>query len=490
MGWRDTAGVKPRSSWRETAAAAVEPLDTLDSAQLPVEPEKPGMLDPSSKLGAAAQGAVQGVTLKFGDEAMAAADTAIEAGRRGLQWAGLSDKPAQTVDADPLDAPGTTEVPVAPGLADVYRKAREGYRADLKTSKATHPWVYGGSELLGGVALPLPGAGLMKGAPLLAKVGLGAAQGAGLGAAIGAGGSESDLTKGDVEGFKRDVGQSAALGAPLGAAGSLVGAAAGKLGARFGARAGEVKAAKALKDAEEMLASRSGKYSQKVQDSNRAAINLKEALADPNVSESTKAGIRAFLGSPEGASLVEQVAANTLEEAPKKLAQMAALKAERAAAPADAAKQTADYFSKSTLKEDVLPRVKNYASRMIPQAVADTAGDLAGGAKGVAAGALGALSGAALGKPGTSLGNLLQKTPRFSAKLFETLASGSNTLEQALGAAWPIFSAQQTAEKRLEVLNKAMEENPEVAAKVEAALGQNQSKPQTYAERFGVKGNP
>lgn len=230
-------------------------------------------------------------------------------------------------------------------------------------------------------------------------------------------------------------GSAAGAGVQLGA--ETLSPALGRLGGRYLQRGAEVRATKAAKDAEEMLASRTGRYGQKVQDAERTTENLARKLDDPNVDEELKTQIRFFLSSDEGIRQTNQIAANSLERAPHKFDEMASLKALRDSAPEDAAKETADYFAKSTLRHDVLPRAKNYAARFVPQAVGSAVGDMAGGAKGVAAGVAGALSGAALGKPGTSIANLLQKTPRFSSKLFDTLGSvgAGKAVNQAPAAA-------------------------------------------------------
>lgn len=456
--------------YRAPATTGTSLADKYRAKPVEAAAPEPEAFSPESASGAALRGFGQGASLGFSDELRGLTGAADELGarmaapfwkERGLQ----QTRPEQGL----LDA-----------LSGRYAEDRGEARHEEKRAEEAHPALYNGTELAGGLMVPIPGASPIKGAGVGAKVLRGALTAAEMGGAIGAGKSEADT----IGGVAADAAESAGLSAPLGAAGSLAGYGAGKLATRFGGRAAEVKAAKAATDLEKMTASRAGEYGQKVQDANRALINMESVLANPNADPALKAKIRVFKASPEGKALVDQVGANTLEEAPKKFAQMADLKASLASAPEDAAKETEAYFAKSTLKEDVLPRAKKYAARLLPQGVADAVGDLAGGAKGVAAGVAGALSGAALGAPGTSLANLMQKTPRFNAQLLSALESGSSQIEKALGNAGPQFAAQATREGREKVLEKALAEDPEAEARITAALGA----PRTLAQRFGTSG--
>jgi hypothetical protein len=435
----------------------------------PTPPPEPAAFSPESKSGAALRGFGQGASLGFTDELRGGIGAMDELGSRlggalGWESRGLDQtRPTQGV----IDA-----------LKGRYLEDRDAARKEEHQAEAAHPALYGASELAGGLAVPIPGGGAAKGAGLGTKMLRGAVAGGVLGTAIGAGKSEAE----DASGVAHDALGSGLVAAPLGAAGAALGHGLGKLADRFGGRSAEIKAAKAAKDAEELMAERAGRYGQKVQDSNRALENMRAVLANPEASVALKSRVQSFLQSAAGKDLVNQVGENTLEEAPKKLHEMAELKHLRSIAPTDAAQATADYFNKSTLKEDVLPRAKKYAARMVPQAVADAAGDMAGGAKGVAAGVLGALTGAAVGAPGTSLANLMQKTPRFNAQLFSALESGSRALESALGQAGPQFAAQATAAGRKKVLEDALATDPEAAVRVEAALKQP-----GFSEKFGGK---
>lgn len=412
-------------------------------------PESTGLdfLKQGSGGGAAMHGVQQGVTLGFADEAAGALGVAGEASKRLGQTVGIQAE--DPVDLDPALNPNSPAVtkswgapqpagdkPVTaasvdrtrPSLADVYRNIRDRDRTANKASQEAHPWAYGLGELAGGVALPVPGAALMKGAPLVAKAGLGAATAAGLGTAYGLGKSESE----DIEGMRNDALKNGLVAAPFGAAGAAVGHVASKLGERFGARAGEVKAAKAVADAEKITGTNKSGYGTASAAGYRTLEKAQADLANEFLPQAEKEAAAAFLASAEGRELALQISRNNIAAGPEKLGAVVAAK-EKFANSADEAKAfTDDYFSKSTLKEDVLPRVKNYASRMIPQGVASAMGDMAGGAQGVAAGFAGALTGAALGKPGTSWANLMQKTPRFNAQLFEKLQSGGELSETAL----------------------------------------------------------
>jgi len=108
------------------------------------------------------------------------------------------------------------------------QKAYEKARSDLADTEANaseqHPYLYGGGELAGSLAVPIPGAGALKAATAAVRVGRGIKQGAtagglfGFGDALGQGKSLPDIVE--------SAGQGAAVG---GAAGGVLG---GVLGPR------------------------------------------------------------------------------------------------------------------------------------------------------------------------------------------------------------------------------------------------------------------
>ncbi len=207
-------------------------------ALVTTEPEVDA-LDPKTKLGAAVRGAGQGMTLGSGDELGAAMVTGASAFKRGAEKIGLMDekKPAAWTDAADPGAWGeesALEAASHGSMADAYRRIRDGLRGDNKKSDAAHPVIYGGSELLGSLAVPMPG-GAAKSAGVLAKIGKGALQAGAMGTVMGAGKSEAE----DVGGVTSDALRTGAISAPLGAAGGLMSHGADRLGPYFSGKAGE-----------------------------------------------------------------------------------------------------------------------------------------------------------------------------------------------------------------------------------------------------------
>lgn len=449
----------------------VAPADATDPLPAP-EGDALDALKPDRPLGATMQGVVQGGTLRFGDEIMGAVDTQQELAKRVRQSVGLEDPDPS--EAQPAVNPNTPEIrkswgpaqpagtapgipedstpPPKPGIAETYRALRDGYRADNATAKKAHPVLHGGAEFVTGAALPVPGSGLMKGAPLVAKMGLGAAQAAGLGAGYSLGGSEKE----DFGEMRDDALKDAAAAAPLGAGGALVGHFLGKLGERFGGKAKATETALRADKLSEMRDSAIGTHGHDVQDANRTLFNLKEALANPNTSAATRQKIQAFLASPDGAALAEGVALSSLEVAPSKMGDVARSKQAIADAPAMATKFVDDYLKPNTLKADVLPRAVHYGKPAIAAAI----GGVAGGPVGAAAGGV---LGAASGAPGRAISNLTKKTPRFTIQFNQLLERAANASEEEL--------------RRL-----AMQAGVEVDEL--RAMLPNQSKPKTLAERF------
>ena len=131
-----------------------------------------------SLLEAAGRGLKQGVTFDFGDE--------IEAGLRSA----FSDRK--------------------------YTEIRDEIRAKDKAAQEAHPWGYGLSQALGGVATGLATGGAAGAAAKLGTAGVATLAGA-EGALGAAGASEADLTKGEVGKFAKDTAVGAGTGAILGA---------------------------------------------------------------------------------------------------------------------------------------------------------------------------------------------------------------------------------------------------------------------------------
>ncbi len=404
------------------------PIPAGASIQVEAQPEADSLdiLKPEASVGATGRGIIQGASLGFGDEAMGAADTVTEAGKRARQGLGL--EAPDVGDADPSSNPNSAPMkkswgasppqtikpivpelpPIEPSLADVYRKARDSYRADNQKSADAHSRLYGAGKFAGGLAVPIPGG---AGVGLAGKVAVGAAKGLGYGAASGVGESNAE----DIGGMAKDAAKSGALGAAGGAAGGALAAGASRLASRFGAGAAAARTAAAADDLEKAIATAKGELGHSVQDSNRALLNLKEALKDPNVDDIIKRDIEAFLGSAKGRELVNQVAQNTLDAAPEKLGNMAAKQAAYRNAPMEAAAKSAADDAKSTLQSDVVPRAWHY----LRPALAAGVGGFVGGPLGAAAGGV---LGAAAGKPGRAIANLM-KSPRFQSHSMDALES-------------------------------------------------------------------
>lgn len=106
-------------------------------------------------------------------------------------------------------------------LADAYRRERDESRENYKNAEAANPGTYLAGELSSAF---IPGTGILgaaskieKGANTAQKIASAVKTGAALGALGGIGGSESDVTRGEVKDFAKDVGTGALVGGGLGA---------------------------------------------------------------------------------------------------------------------------------------------------------------------------------------------------------------------------------------------------------------------------------
>lgn len=232
-----------RLELKKTAPADPDP-------ELPAPPkqtENPlAFLAPDKTLGAAAHGVSQGVTLGFGDELMSAASAdsgRFDAMRRAS--ADVADAKARgTYDpgaASPQEAAELAEEQAGPSIADAYRKNRGAFREDLNTAKKEHPYAYLAGEVLGSMALPIPG-GAAKGA---AKVAQYAKTGAALGTVGGLGHSDADATRGDWSKYAELLKDTAWGGVSGAASGAALGKVADKAD-RWLSRMAERRAFKAL----------------------------------------------------------------------------------------------------------------------------------------------------------------------------------------------------------------------------------------------------
>lgn len=191
----------------------------------------------------------------------------------GPAAAQTSAVPGQGLSYDQLVAMGATEAPAAPaqepmgagesivrgafqgatlGFGDeltgavrslfgpnTYQQERDAAREANASASESHPWLYGGGELAGGIGTVfIPGLNVAKGASLV-KAGLTAAK---AGAISGLGGSEADLTTSDFAGSIRDTVKGAITG-------GVTGAALHGIGQKLGGKAVERFEGETIKDA-------------------------------------------------------------------------------------------------------------------------------------------------------------------------------------------------------------------------------------------------
>lgn len=477
MGWREAAGVAPKSDWRSVAGVAPKQKELIDplDGEVAAEPHSLDALKPDTTAGAVLRGATQGVTLGFGDEGMAVADTIAENVKRQGQNIGILKKDA--VDADPAVnpnspaitksfgptqkagnkpiAPETTEERAKPSLVDVYRNARDSYRADNKKAEEASPVAYGLSEFGGNMAVPIPG-GAVKG--LVPKILANTAKGAAFAGVTAAGNSEADLSKGEGGRFVDDVSHGAKWGGAAGGVSGVLEYGGGKLGERFAKNAKDVDTQLRADKISENLKSAVGSHGHDIQDTNRNLENLRTALADPASSPQLKADIKEFMGTQGYKDLVEQAGRNSLDASPLKFARNAASKQAIRDAPAMANKEIDEYLAQSTLKEDVLPRVMHYAK----PAVAAILGGMAAGPVGAGGGAVIA---AAAGKPGRAVSNLI-KNKRFQIGAWNAFESGAETAPEIAGKLG-IVEGERQGEKESQVEKEISDYDPIYQEKLE-----------------------
>lgn len=180
MGWRDTikkdesSQPEKKTSWRDTIKED----------------------DGYSKVGSALRGAVQGLTLGFGDEIGAAALTPFVYGAEQVK--------------DLLTGKDENE-----SLKDIYKDLRDTSRDADKEAQKDNTVSYGVGELGGGLAtMAVPGLNVAKGATLAGRAGMAATGGA----LAGAGYSEAD----NIKDLARDTAIGGALGGALQGAGEKV----------------------------------------------------------------------------------------------------------------------------------------------------------------------------------------------------------------------------------------------------------------------------
>lgn len=166
-----------------------------------------------NELESGLKGAEQGATLGFADELHGNVKQLLE---------NISNTPG---DIKSLLSGEKTFGELTQRNLDTYRKARDAERENVKRAQADNPKSYLAGEIGGGLAVPVPGAGVRT-------LGGAVKTGLALGSATGLGSSEADLTRGDVGGALVDTGIGGGLGIAGGAGGHVIGAGAGYLAER------------------------------------------------------------------------------------------------------------------------------------------------------------------------------------------------------------------------------------------------------------------
>lgn len=314
-----------------------------------------------------------------------------------------------------------------------YGMTRDAERRQNTAAREAHPGASLGAELVAGIPLgfALPG-GNAKGVANLAKAG---ALAGGLG---GAGGSTADLTQGDVAGFAKDTALGGALGAGIGAAAGGLGRLVTRAGAGIrealadAAQMATTKAQKAVRTATSALGGEVAAAFKAIEKAEEIASNSAGRYTAQQVAQAQQ-----WLASPEVVALAQNAADNMLAAGPGRVAgslQTArnALQTAQDAATPQAIEASADAIASNPITTQVLPRLKNYASRAIPPAVGGAMGGPLGAAAGFGAGAV-------MGNPGTALANMLKhpSTRKLGWELLQRLglAGGAPLTNQTAQAA-------------------------------------------------------
>lgn len=351
----------------------------------------------------------------------------------------------------------------APGAVGEYRQKRDALVSGQEAASEADPAGAFAGKAVGILpSMLIPGGSTLRGAM---------ATGAGIGGAEALAESKADLTKGE-------VGQ-AALDTVVGGAGGAAGGAAGYgLGKLIGA-AGQ-RAAGGIREAEADAAAQANAAAQKAFRSARGslggeaaaalhAVDMAEEIAanaSGHYTPAQMAEAAAWLKTPEVAALRQNAAGNVLEAGQNRIpgslatAQQIFQQAKQGITPqaveAGAAQRLEDPF-----KNQVLPRLKNYASRAIPPIVGASIGGVPGAILGFGAGAV-------MGNPGTAMANML-KSPAVRRMAWQAVQAGAG----ALGKFGPILqrAASEGGAELAEALHEALlKTDPEYQQKVGALM--------------------
>lgn len=376
------------------------------------------------------------------------------------------------------------------------RKAlTRAFREDYAGREERSPYATLGGELTGALATALiPGgaANTAKQVPLsigrrLLRAGL--MRGAPQGALYGAGKSEAETAGG----VAADAGKGGVVGAVGGILGEVIpaGIGAGIRKLRRVAAAGSKNAVEAERAAQKALAEKNiasakGSLGSEVQSASRDLEVLeRQATALANTAEGKAAA--AYLASPEGLALRQQVAAAKLESAPQRISAMGEKRAalDELVAGKDEAveRMTAEGLAKPVSRH-VLPRLKTLSYRFAPAAIGGLGGAI-GGAEGAVAGTiLGGVMSATQGAPGRIIRNMTQKPAVQKAFWDGVLKATGGANPESLRVVRALQFAAARGPEELAATSAALAERSPAAQAILRAVAESEVEtPETAAPR-------
>lgn len=316
------------------------------------------------------RGAFQGGTAEFGDEAGGAGTAALQAGANILPQR-LADR-LNLSQASPVDA---------------YRFSRDEHRTANAEAQRASPAAYLGANLVGSMAIPLPGGQAAAGTKLGGRLLRSLAQGGLVGGTVAAGASDADLTRGEFGQFAADTGVGIGTGA-------LVSGGAEALASGAGALHGKARAgfSKAQQEIDNLAKASAGEATQAARTAagTSATAAYKNAT---NIDEAIKAGAMTLEDlTPEQLGLYRDLLRERAQKAAKDLVADAARKSEKATAFAEAAAQEPQRLAEAAKYHgnplnQLMPRLKRYGMPALGTIIGTAIGGPLGGSVGALAGA-------------------------------------------------------------------------------------------------------
>lgn len=323
----------------------------------------------------------------------------------------MTPEEASRADAQPQSA------------GEAYARARDNIRRMDTEEAARDPALFTGGEVVGSLSLPIPGPGKLgslKGVPgVLARLGLST----GVGAAVGGVAAAGD---------NRSMPEGMAVGGLAGLGGGLLGE-----GGSWLARKGADRSAKAAARqfelsqgaADDVVNSARGALGGETSTASRTLTVLEDALTNPSTTPAQKQAAQAFLQSPEGLALRQQVVASTLNRAPQAMAKVKS--AEQALAEANLAAQpgvvqsAVDEALAHPVRDAIWPRVRK---QVLDRYAVPAAGAVLGGPAGaVTAWAANAATG---GRPSTAMERMFA-TPSVQNLIGKQMSRAGGAINQA-----------------------------------------------------------